>query len=69
MLSVSLNKTFPSLQIERLQSLLQDSDPNKRNFADFEQLPLPLDPSVMVRGILPEKATLFKVILFFSYAA
>ncbi|XP_041368204.1 phosphatidylinositol 3-kinase catalytic subunit type 3-like [Gigantopelta aegis] len=47
-------------KIERLQGLLLDQETFRKNFADFEQLPLPLDPSVMVRGIIPEKAMLFK---------
>ncbi|KAK3601062.1 hypothetical protein CHS0354_029288 [Potamilus streckersoni] len=47
-------------KIEKLQALLQDSEVCKINFSDFEPLPLPLDPDVRVKGIDPEKATLFK---------
>ncbi|KAK6179522.1 hypothetical protein SNE40_011856 [Patella caerulea] len=47
-------------KIERLQALLQDVDVCKMNFADFDMLPLPLDPDVKVTGIIPESATLFK---------
>lgn len=48
-------------KIEKLQSLLRDPlDAFKFNFADFEPLPLPLDPDVTVRAIIPERATLFK---------
>lgn len=47
-------------KIERLQSLLSDPEINKINFTNFDPLPLPLDPEVKIRGICPEKATLFK---------
>lgn len=40
---------------------MQDPEVCKRNFAEFDVLPLPLDPEVKVRGIIPDKATLFKV--------
>ncbi|KAF8793703.1 Phosphatidylinositol 3-kinase catalytic like protein [Argiope bruennichi] len=45
---------------ERLQALLLDKDIHKIDFLNFEPLPLPLDPSVKVKGIIPEKTTLFK---------
>ncbi|KAG8194041.1 hypothetical protein JTE90_028384 [Oedothorax gibbosus] len=45
---------------ERLQALLLDKDIYKIDFVNFEPLPLPLDPSVKVKGIIPEKTTLFK---------
>lgn len=45
---------------ERLQALLLDKDIHKIDFLNFEPLPLPLDPSVKVKGIVPEKTTLFK---------
>lgn len=48
------------LQTERLQALLLDKDIYKFDFVNFEPLPLPLDPLVKVKGILPEKTTLFK---------
>ncbi|XP_062984367.1 phosphatidylinositol 3-kinase catalytic subunit type 3 isoform X1 [Elgaria multicarinata webbii] len=43
---------------ERLQALLADKE--KMNLSDFEPIPLPLEPQVKIRGIIPEKATLFK---------
>ncbi|ETE58172.1 Phosphatidylinositol 3-kinase catalytic subunit type 3, partial [Ophiophagus hannah] len=30
------------------------------NLSDIEPIPLPLEPQVKIRGIIPEKATLFK---------
>ncbi|PNF20743.1 Phosphatidylinositol 3-kinase catalytic subunit type 3 [Cryptotermes secundus] len=45
---------------ERLQALLGDPEAFKINFASFEPLPFPLDPEVHIKGIIPEKATLFK---------
>ncbi|KAF6199318.1 hypothetical protein GE061_007344 [Apolygus lucorum] len=45
---------------EKLQALLADPEQFKINFSNFEPFPLPLEPSVMVKAILPEKATLFK---------
>lgn len=45
---------------ERLQALLADPEAFKINFASFEPLPFPLDPEVHIKGIIPEKATLFK---------
>ncbi|XP_046401340.1 phosphatidylinositol 3-kinase catalytic subunit type 3 [Ischnura elegans] len=45
---------------ERLQALLADPDSFKINFANFEPLPFPLDPDIQIKGIVPEKATLFK---------
>ncbi|XP_073996112.1 phosphatidylinositol 3-kinase 59F [Rhodnius prolixus] len=45
---------------ERLQALLADPEAFKMNFTNFEPLPLPLDPSIHVRGIVAEKASLFK---------
>ncbi|GAB1609342.1 phosphatidylinositol 3-kinase catalytic subunit type 3-like [Argonauta hians] len=48
-------------KIEKLQGLLRDPlEAFKFNFADFEPLPLPLDPDVIVRAIFPERASLFK---------
>lgn len=53
---------------EKFQQLLVDADNimrlipdgNKMNFNHFEPRPLPLDPSVMIKGIVAEKVTLFK---------
>lgn len=47
-------------KIEKFQSLLNDSDTFKINFLNFEPRPLPLDPSIWVKGIIPHKVTLFK---------
>ncbi|ROT74215.1 putative phosphatidylinositol 3-kinase catalytic subunit type 3 isoform X1 [Penaeus vannamei] len=47
-------------RIEKLQSLLADPAAFKVNFSAFNPLRLPLDPEVIVTGIVPEKATLFK---------
>ncbi|KAK7077877.1 Phosphatidylinositol 3-kinase catalytic subunit type 3 [Halocaridina rubra] len=47
-------------RIDKLQALLADTEAFKINFAYFEPLPLPLDPEVIVTGIIPEKASLFK---------
>lgn len=48
-----------SLQTERLQALLADND--KAYLSDIEPIPLPLEPQIRIRGIVPETATLFKV--------
>ncbi|KAJ8920394.1 hypothetical protein NQ315_005260, partial [Exocentrus adspersus] len=45
---------------DKLQQLLADSDIFKFNFSKFEAIPFPLDPEVLVTGIVPEKASLFK---------
>lgn len=47
-------------RIEKLQTLLADPEAFKFNFANFEPLALPLDPEVIVTGIIPERASLFK---------
>ncbi|KAJ0006661.1 hypothetical protein NQD34_013934 [Periophthalmus magnuspinnatus] len=43
---------------ERLQALLADNE--KVNLSDIEPIPLPLEPQVRIKGIVPETATLFK---------
>lgn len=48
------------LQIERLQALLCDKEMYKIDFLNFDPLPLPLDPSVKVKGIIPGRTVLFK---------
>lgn len=45
---------------ERLQQLLADPDAFKINFANFEPFPFPLDPDVYIKGIVPDKASIFK---------
>lgn len=47
------------LQTERLQALLADNE--KVNLSEIEPIPLPLEPQIRIRGIVPETATLFKV--------
>lgn len=46
-------------QAERLQALLADNE--KVNLSEIEPIPLPLEPQIRIRGIVPETATLFKV--------
>uniref|UniRef100_A0A7N4NZ83 Phosphatidylinositol 3-kinase catalytic subunit type 3 n=1 Tax=Sarcophilus harrisii TaxID=9305 RepID=A0A7N4NZ83_SARHA len=46
------------LKNERLQALLGDNE--KMNLSDVELIPLPLEPQVKIKGIIPETATLFK---------
>lgn len=48
-----------SLQTERLQALLADNE--KVNLSEIEPIPLPLEPQIRIRGIVPDTATLFKV--------
>jgi len=48
-------------QIEKLQAVLIDDEACRFNFASFEAIPLPLDPEVRIKGIIPESASLFKV--------
>lgn len=45
---------------EKFQQLLADSDAFRINFSNFDAIPLPLDPEVVVRGIVPMKVSLFK---------
>ncbi|XP_033226096.1 phosphatidylinositol 3-kinase catalytic subunit type 3 isoform X2 [Belonocnema kinseyi] len=46
---------------DRLKALLADPDPLfKINFSNFEAIPFPLDPEICIKGIIPEKASLFK---------
>ncbi|XP_061130467.1 phosphatidylinositol 3-kinase catalytic subunit type 3 isoform X2 [Syngnathus typhle] len=43
---------------ERLQTLLADNE--KVYLSEIEPIPLPLEPQIRIRGIVPETATLFK---------
>uniref|UniRef100_A0A673Z0J2 Phosphatidylinositol 3-kinase catalytic subunit type 3 n=1 Tax=Salmo trutta TaxID=8032 RepID=A0A673Z0J2_SALTR len=43
---------------ERLQALLADNE--KVNLCEIDPIPLPLEPSVRISGIVPDTATLFK---------
>lgn len=45
---------------EKFQQLLGDSDTFRINFSNFEAIPLPLDPDVFIKGIIPMKVSLFK---------
>lgn len=45
---------------EKFQQLLADSDAFRINFSNFEAIPLPLDPEIIIRGIVPMKVSLFK---------
>ncbi|XP_034949252.1 phosphatidylinositol 3-kinase catalytic subunit type 3 [Chelonus insularis] len=46
---------------DRLKGLLSDPEPTfKINFSNFEPIPFPLDPEICIKGIIPEKASLFK---------
>lgn len=46
---------------ERLRALLTDADAVfKINFSNFEPIPFPLDPDISIKGIIPDKASLFK---------
>lgn len=45
---------------DKFQQLLGDSDAFRINFSNFDPIPLPLDPDVMIRGIIPMKVSLFK---------
>uniref|UniRef100_A0A673JEV0 Phosphatidylinositol 3-kinase catalytic subunit type 3 n=1 Tax=Sinocyclocheilus rhinocerous TaxID=307959 RepID=A0A673JEV0_9TELE len=45
---------------ERLQGLLADNE--KVNLSEIEPIPLPLEPQIRIKGIIPETATLFKVL-------
>ncbi|XP_039299622.1 phosphatidylinositol 3-kinase catalytic subunit type 3 isoform X1 [Nilaparvata lugens] len=47
-------------KMDKLKFLLADTETFKMNFTNFEPLPFPLDPSIKITGIIPEKATLFK---------
>jgi len=48
-------------QIEKLQAVLSDEEVFGFNFSSFKPIPLPLDPEVHIKGIIPESASLFKV--------
>lgn len=45
-------------KIERLRNRIRSKEPY--NLRSFDPLPLPLDPDVRIKAILPDKATLFK---------
>nr|XP_022907731.1 phosphatidylinositol 3-kinase catalytic subunit type 3 isoform X2 [Onthophagus taurus] len=57
---VSSENVSRKKKTERLQQLLADSDSLKINWTNFDPFPFPLDPEVQIKGILPEKASLFK---------
>ncbi|EZA60206.1 Phosphatidylinositol 3-kinase catalytic subunit type [Ooceraea biroi] len=46
---------------DRLRALLTDPDPTmKFPFSGFEPIPFPLDPEICIKGIVSQKASLFK---------
>ncbi|KAK4291772.1 hypothetical protein Pmani_033777 [Petrolisthes manimaculis] len=47
-------------KIDKLQAMLGDVENLKINFSSFDPLSLPLDPEVIVTGIIPSRGTLFK---------
>lgn len=47
-------------KIKKLQSLLRENDGNSMCLLNFDPIPLPLDPDIVVKGIVPESATIFK---------
>lgn len=49
-----------TLQMEKLHALLLEQEPQQQLVHFPEPLPLPLDPSVRVHGLVPAKAALFK---------
>ena len=58
MKAVAREKGDRTEKTKKLQSLLSENEPY--NFKSFDSLPLPLDPSVKITGVVPEKAMLFK---------
>jgi hypothetical protein len=56
------------LQTDKLLQLLSDSESMKFSFLSFDPFPLPLDPDIKIKGIIPEKAILFKVSIRFKTA-
>lgn len=57
---VSGESSYRKKREDKLQKLLADADHLKFNFFDFEPIPFPLDPDVIINGIIPQKASLFK---------
>lgn len=47
-------------KIDKIQCLLHDPDAFKFNFLNFDSIPLPLNPSIRIKGIIPKNVTLFK---------
>lgn len=44
---------------EKFQQLLADSDAFKINFVNFDPIPFPLNPEIIIKGIVPGKTSLF----------
>ena len=57
---VSKESSNRKKKIEKLQQLLKDNEQFGIDFSNFSPLPLPLNPSVNICGIVASKATLFK---------
>ena len=55
-------------QEAKLRQLFMSDDIVKYNFSNFDPFPCPLDPTLVVRGIQPDNATLFKVTLLNSFS-
>ena len=53
--------TLVLFQEAKLRQLFMTDDIVKYNFSNFDPFPCPLDPTLIVRGIQPDNATLFKV--------
>ncbi|KAJ1532268.1 hypothetical protein ONE63_000884 [Megalurothrips usitatus] len=47
-------------KIERMQALFVDAEAFHFNFSNFDPLPFPLNPDILIKGIVAESATLFK---------
>lgn len=58
--TVSKERGDRKKKIEVLKQLLASTDSSKFSFTSFEPLPFPLDPDVIIKGIVPEKSLLFK---------
>ncbi|XP_050293503.1 phosphatidylinositol 3-kinase catalytic subunit type 3 isoform X2 [Anthonomus grandis grandis] len=58
--AVSKENAYRVKKVQKLKELLSDPDAFKYNFAKFEPIPFPLDPEIIITGILPDKAMLFK---------
>jgi len=44
--------------------LAGDDSPVKFNFLNFDPIPLPLDPEILIRRINPDKIKIFKVRIY-----
>ncbi|KAL1510021.1 hypothetical protein ABEB36_004678 [Hypothenemus hampei] len=58
--AVTKENASRSKKIQKLKELLSDADAFKYNFAKFDPIPFPLDPEVIITGIIAEKTIVFK---------